>query len=203
MAPSVLRVRIAQIAHTQRGICDDRDGYALRGERRANGPVLRMLTASIGLIVAGLVVGGCATTAPPGAPLNVSSATTAPSPSTVAVPSSPASATGGTASTTSAPITVAPPAVAIPPAAPQKCVAFVTGPRAGATGPVNLYVRSTVPDTDVSMTIHLGTTTQQLTAHTDSAGLAMQTLSPTPAGQTEEIVVKVGAAQCSATYPLK
>ena len=201
MAPSVLRVRIAQIPDTQRGVRGG--GYALRGERRANGSGLRMLTASIGLVVAGLVVSGCATTAPAGAPLNVNSATTAPSPTTVAVPSSPASATGGTASTTSAPITVAPPAVAIPPVKPQKCVAFVTGPQAGATGPVTLYVRSTVPDTGVSMTIHLGTTTQQLTVQTDSAGLAMQTLSPAPPGQIEEIVVKVGAAECSATYPLK
>lgn len=187
----------------ERGVRGDRGGYALRGERGANGSGLRMLTASIGLIVAGLVVSGCATTAPSGAPLNVNSATAAPSPSTVAVPPSPASATGGTTSTTSAPITVAPPAVAIPPAVPQKCVAFVTGPQAGATGPAILYVRSTVPDTGVSMTIHLGTTTQQLTVQTDSAGLAMQTLSPAPPGQTEEIVVKVGAAECSATYPLK
>ncbi len=180
------------------------------------------------LVVTALALGACGSQPPaempttaqapttvhsPTAGESTTTTTTVPSATPPTVPSTPGPSGGNPAPVPGSPSVPGPPSVpgspsgtssagdVSPPFEVQKCVAFVTGPPSGVLGPATAHVRSTVPRTAVSITVQRGTATQQLTTETDDAGLAVQSLSPMPLGQTEQVAVTVGAAQCAATFP--
>jgi len=164
------------------------------------------LRAVLALLAAGVAVGACGNGASTQAPTTASPAVpTTPFAASAPVPIYPSTpAAAGLAGPNAATVTPVPSdstdAAAIPTEAP-KCVAFVTGPRAGAIGPATVHIRTTTPRAAVSMRVQTGQSTQQLVTQTDDSGLAVQSLAPLPAGASEDVAVSVGDARCSAIFP--